>query len=1024
MKTRQPDGRPVPIPLPMAGQAHAHAPAPRQWKSLDELNGNPEFEQWLAREFPENASEWNDPEGRRQFLKIMGASIALAGLTACTRQPTEHIVPYVKAPEDLVPGRPLFYATAVRLGGFARGVLVESHEGRPTKIEGSPEHPASLGATDVFGQAEILSLYDPDRSQTLEYRGDVRPWSAFVQAMREALSTLAPSRGAGLRLLTETITSPTLAAEIAAVLAALPEARWHVHDPLARDQSRAGAVLAFGEPVEVRYHLDKADVILSLDADFMTGGPADLALIRAFSARRKVGQGMNRLYAVESTPSLTGAKADHRLPLKPSEIEGFARALAAALGLPAEAPKLPSRVAAWITPLAADLRKHSGTCLVMAGETQPPIVHALAHALNSALENVGQTVSYTKPIDVAPAQGAGDSLKALVEDMKAGTVSHLIVLGGNPAYTAPADLGFSAAMNKVEMRIHLGLYEDETAALCHWHVPAAHDLETWGDVRAFDGTVTIQQPLLEPLYGGRSPLELLATLSPNPQRTPLEIVREFWRARVGAPADFDKAWRRSLHDGVVPGTAEPAHPVKVRMEALGTVPPAPAVAGREIVFRADPTVLDGRYANNGWLQELPKPLTKLTWDNAALLSPKTAEALQVKTGDVVRLQYAGREVQGPVYVLPGQADDVVTVHLGYGRERAGRVGNQAGFSAYALRTSDRPWTGPGLEVTATGTTHRLALTQDHWSMQDPGGSVEHDRRIVRVLPIERYEEALAGHGDDPHAAPHVFDVHEPKPEDTLFPPHKYEGHAWGMAIDLNSCVGCNACITACQSENNIPVVGKDQVARGREMHWLRVDRYFSGEPNQSESVDTHFAPVPCMHCENAPCEVVCPVAATAHSDEGLNDMVYNRCVGTKYCSNNCPYKVRRFNFYLYQDWDTPSLKMMRNPDVTVRSRGVMEKCTYCVQRINRVRIDARADGDRQIQDGEIQTACQQACPAQAIVFGDINEKDSRVSKMKSEPRNYGLLTDLNTRPRTTYQAALRNPNPDMPDERHEGGRHG
>jgi MoCo/4Fe-4S cofactor protein with predicted Tat translocation signal len=1005
------------------------------WKSLDEWAGTAEFREWLDREFPVQASEWDDPAGRRNFLKLMGASLALAGVGgACTRQPTEKIVPYVKAPEELIPGRPLFYATAVRHGGYGKGVLVETHEGRPTKVEGNPDHPASLGATDVFGQAEILSLYDPDRSQTVKLLGEVRPWATFVEAMRQAVATHTPTGGAAVRILTETVTSPTLAAELESLLDRLPEARWHQWEPAERANSLAGATLAFGAPVDVQYRLETADVIVSLEGDFMTERPDNLALIRAFSARRRVSDPkamMNRLYVIESTPSITGAAADHRLPMRAAEVEIFARALAAAVGVAAEAEVVTGRRGDWVAAVARDLREHSGRSLVMAGESQPPIVHALAHALNETLGNVGRTVVYTKRPPSRAVTGA-DSLATLTADMLERKVALLIVVGSNPVYAAPADVRFKDGLRNVKLAVHVGLYDDETAEQCHWHVPATHDFETWGDVRSLDGTVTIQQPLIQPLYGGKSPLEIFASLSPRPQRTAHEIVREFWRAHWRASGEFEAEWRRALHDGRVAGVAAEEIPVAVRKEALA-VPRAAASQGLELVFRTDPGVYDGRHANNGWLQELPRSLTKLTWDNAALMSPKTAAKLGVKTADIVRLKYQGHETSAPVpvYVMPGQADDSVTVNLGYGRTRAGRVGGDArelvGFSAYELRTSDRPWFGSGLTVEKTGERARLALTQDHWSMDDPGGSVE-DREIIRVLPVREYREkpeSVKEKGEDP------------KPEDTLYPPYNYDkGHKWGMSIDLNSCVGCNACIIACQSENNIPVVGKDQVARGREMHWLRVDRYFYGDPERSETVETHFAPIPCMHCENAPCEVVCPVAATTHSDEGLNDMVYNRCVGTKYCSNNCPYKVRRFNFLLYQDWDTPQLKLMRNPDVTVRSRGVMEKCTYCVQRIQAARIEARRDIPRdhpddenlkyeRIEDGKIQTACQQVCPAQAIVFGDMNDAQSRVAKLKAEPRDYGLLTELNTRPRTTYLAALRNPNPEIPhDGEHDGRHHG
>jgi MoCo/4Fe-4S cofactor protein with predicted Tat translocation signal len=994
----------------------ANKTGPAFWKSLEEHGGTPEFRQWLDREFPVLASEWDDPEGRRHFMKLMGASLALAGLTGCTRQPDEKIVPYVKAPEEMVPGKPLHYATAVRLGGYAKGVLVETHEGRPTKVEGNPEHPASLGATDVFGQAEILCLYDPDRSQTLKLRGEIRAWSAFVDAMRQVLDQERPSRGAGIRILTETVTSPTLAAEIEALKRELPELRWHVWEPAGRETSRGGARRAFGEPVDARYKLDKADVILSLDADFIGSGPAVLADIRAFSARRKptgpTTAPLNRLYAIETTPSLTGAKADHRLPLRPSEVVAFARALAAALELPVEAEKPSRERAAWIAAVAKDLRKNAGACVVMAGESQPEIVHVLAHAMNEALDNVGRTVFYTDPVETAPA--AGGSLVELVADMNAGHVSVLLVLGGNPVYTAPADLDLRQALGRVPTRVHLGLYEDETAEECHWHVPAAHDFETWGDARAFDGTVTIQQALIEPLYGGKSPLEVLATLSGRPQRTAHEIVREHWKARWTG-GDFEQGWRRALHDGVVPDTALPPRSMVVRKDAMSQ-PLGAKMPGLELSFRPDPSVHDGRYANNGWLQELPKPLTKLTWDNAVHLSVKTAKELGVATGDLVRLACNGRTLPSeshpspvPVLIVPGQADGAATVHLGYGRRRAGRVGQGAGFDAYRLRAADRAWSTRGLTIEKAGGRMTLAFTQDHWSMEG--------RDIIRVQTAHQYEDTEAGAEAKGHGG-----HHDPGPEQSLYPPHAYEGHAWGMSIDLSACVGCNACITGCQSENNIPVVGKDQVSRGREMHWLRVDRYFSGDPEKAETISAQFAPVPCMHCENAPCEVVCPVGATVHSDEGLNDMVYNRCVGTKYCSNNCPYKVRRFNFLQYEDWSTPSLKLLRNPDVTVRSRGVMEKCTYCVQRINQARITARNE-DRPIKDGDIKTACQQACPAQAIVFGDINDKASEVSRAKAEPRSYGMLTELGTRPRTTYRAALRNPNPEIPVPASEAEHH-
>ncbi len=983
----------------------------RYWKSLEELAESPGFLEFLHREFPEQASSFDDPKGRREFMTLMGASLALAGLTACTKQPSERIFPYVKQPEDVVPGRPLFFASALGHDGYARGVLVESHEGRPTKVEGNPDHPVSQGGTDVFGQAAILGLYDPDRSQTVKFFGEVRTPSQFREALREALARQREKKGAGLRLLTGTVTSPTLAAQIASLLEEMPAARWHAWEPVGRENTRAGSALAFGEPADAQYRLDQANVVLSLEADFVGSGPANLRLIREYAKRRKVtGERaeMNRLYVVEGSPSLTGAVADHRLSLRSSQIEGFARAVAAGLGLAVEGGTKDH--ADWIGPLVQDLKTAGSKALVMAGESQPAAVHALAHAMNDRLGAAGTTVVFTAPVDAETAARAG-SLRDLVADAEAGRVEMLVILGGNPAYAAPADLSFAdlLAGDKIRLRVHLGLYEDETAERCQWHVPEAHPLEAWSDARAADGTVSIVQPLIAPLYGGMSAHEVLAACTSRPDRNGYDIVRDYWKRKLGE-AGFDKRWQRALHDGVVAETALPARSPLIRMGDWAKTPPAASDESLEIVFRPDPSVWDGRFANNGWLQELPRPLTKITWDNAIVMGPAMAQRLGIAVEEtaqghlteIVELKYQLRSVQGPAWVLPGHPDGAVTIHLGQGRTRAGRVGTGVGFSAYALRTTEAPWFATGAQIAKTGTTMKVACTQDHWTIDMTPHKAAERRHVIRAATAAEYNENS-----------HVFHAmgHDPAAGLSLYPPqHKYEGHAWAMAIDLNSCVGCNACVTACVSENNIPVVGKDQVGRGREMHWIRIDRYYEGP---AESPETFHQPVTCMQCENAPCEVVCPVAATVHSDEGLNDMVYNRCVGTRYCSNNCPYKVRRFNFYLYQDWTTPSLKMMRNPDVTVRSRGVMEKCTYCVQRINRARTDARNEG-RDIKDGEIQTACQAACPAEAIVFGDQNDPESRVSKLKASMRNYGLLTELQTRPRTTYLAAVRNPNPDMP----------
>ena len=1016
------------------------------WRSLEAVAETPEFKEFLHREFPQNASEWLDPVGRRNFLKLMGASLALAGVSACTRQPTEELVPYVRQPEEIVPGKPLFYATAMPMSGAGVGLLVESHEGRPTKIEGNPEHPASRGATDIFAQAAILGLYDPDRSQILTNLGEIRPFAAFVGAAQAALSAQQAERGAGFRILSETVASPTLAAQIDELLTRFPGAKWVQWEPVGRHNAREGSRLAFGEYVDAQYALDKATVILSIDADFLCTGPSGIRHARAFAARRRADSDRalaNRLYAVECTPTNTGTRADHRLPLRPSEVEAFARALAGQLGVAGVAAAAVHDAAnAWLAPLAADLQAHRGQSVVIAGDGQPAIVHALAHAMNDALGNVGATVTYTATAESRPINQV-EALRELVGEMNAGTVDFLLILGGNPVYTAPADLQFARSMEKVPVRARLGLYEDETSALCHWHIPEAHFLETWGDVRGDDGTASVIQPLIAPLYNGKSAHEVISALSERGERSAYELVREYWSGTTGlsmqaapapapaapaaavaapaapaAPAEpgnaqaapaappvaaaprppvspFDVEWRRWLHDGVLPNTAFAARPATLSDNLSQPAPQSASQAsseagqGLEVVFRADPSVYDGRFANNAWLQELPKPLTKLTWDNAALISPATAARLNLVSGDVVELRQGGRTLTTPVWLAPGQAADTLTLHLGYGRTRAGRAGNGTGFNVNPLRTTAALDILTGVELTKTGDTYDLASTQDHWSLEG--------RNLIRVATAAQYAA-------DPQFA--AKQEHQPINGISMYGDFKYEGNAWGMTIDQNVCTGCNSCVVACQSENNIPVVGKDQVMNGREMHWLRIDRYYTGD---LENPETYYQPMPCQQCETAPCETVCPVSATTHSDEGLNDMVYNRCVGTRYCSNNCPYKVRRFNFLLYQDWETPTLWLQRNPDVTVRSRGVMEKCTYCVQRINHARIAAKLE-DRPIRDGEVLTACQSACPTEAIVFGNINDPDSRVAKMKASPLNYALLAELNTRPRTTYMAIVRNPN--------------
>ena len=987
----------------------ASAQGPRYWRSLEELSNAEGFSEMLEREFPNQAASWLDPVGRRGFMKLMGASLALAGLSACTKMPEEAIVPYVKQPEDLIPGKAKYYATAMPFGGAATPVMVESNMYRPTKVEGNPQHPMSMGAADTFAQASILGLYDPDRSQTLSYLGEVRTWGNFLGEMRAPMNAQKGMQGAGLRFLTETSSSPSLAAQIKALVKAYPQAKWYSYDPVNRDSARAGAKAAFGQYVDAHYQLEAADVVVSLDADFLSGAqfPGFLRYSRDFMARRKMDKGvkMNRLYVVESTPSTTGAKADHRLPLRASEIEAFARELANAITGATASSAAPGNGDArgkFIAAVARDLQKSRGASVIIPGEQQSAEVHALAHSMNQALGNAGKTVVYTDPVDVNPTEQTA-ALRELVDDINARKVNILVILGGNPVYNAPVDFNFEEAIRKVEVSVHLSLYQDETSRLSQWHIPEAHYLESWSDARAQDGSVSIIQPLIEPLYQGKTAHEVVAAFSDQPGANSYDLLQGYWKSQPGG-GDFDGFWRRSLHDGFIASSALPVKNVSAKAATLPSGVSAASASSLELIFRPDPTIYDGRFNNNGWLQELPKPLTKLTWDNAVLISPALASAFKLENGDIVEVEAQGRKLKGAVFVLPGQPEKSITLHLGYGRSKTGRTGANTGFNAYALRTSSTPYFVGDANLTKTGDEYGLATTQSHNLIDNKssltGDEAEH-RELIRIASLGEFEK------NPDFAHEHA---EEPSPDLSLYPKYDYTEHKWGMAIDLNSCVGCNACVVACQSENNIPVVGKDQVETGRAMHWIRIDTYFEGHDLANPA--THFQPLPCMQCENAPCEPVCPVGATVHTTEGLNTMVYNRCVGTRYCANNCPYKVRHFNFLLYSDFETPSLKLMRNPEVTVRSRGVMEKCTYCLQRITAGRIAAEKE-NRWVRDGEVVTACQQTCPTNAIIFGNMNDPDSKVAKLKGDTRNYSLLADVNTRPRTTYIAGVRNPNPEL-----------
>ena len=991
------------------------------WRTLEELAEDPHFVELLHREFPMHASEWDETVERRDFLKLMGASLALAGLAGCGRPDETHIVPYVKQPDGVILGKPYYYATAMPFGADAVGVLVESHEGRPTKIEGNPDHPSSLGATNAFVQASILGLYDPDRSQTVQEAGEICAWSKFLDAAQDLATNVKATNGAGFRILSGAVSSPTLIAQIRKLLALYPEAKWYQWEPACGDGAREGAKLAFGRNVNTVYSVGKANVLVSLDADFLASGPGHIANARQFYRRRKLdgpSDTMNRLYVIEPVPSVTGSSSDHRLPLRSTDVELFARALAAKLGMGSAAP-LSGEAAKLLEVVARDLQKERGASLVIAGEHQPAAVHALAHAMNAALGNVGATLYYAEPIE---AEGPGnlECMRALCAEMERGKVDLLLILGGNPVYDAPHDFDFASKLSKVHTSIHLSPYFDETSAYCHWHVAESHYLESWSDVRAHDGTASIIQPLISPLYYTHSAHDLVAAFSEKSGQPAYEAVRAYWtEASVRLGTAIDAGWRKWLNDGVIPGTKYAAITPELKFNAAN-LPAFQAAPGDQIeyIFRPDPTVYDGRFANNGWLQELPKPVTKLTWDNAALVSPKLAQKMNLahivaaRGGEhgkihsaVVDIALNGSKVTAATWTLPGLAENTVVLPLGYGRKRAGFTGTNKGFDAYVVRTSNALWSASEGQMTATGDTYPLACTQYHFHMEG--------RQLLSTGTLAEYKKnpGFAHEGAE-----------APTKDDSLYKEFAYPGYAWGMAIDLNKCNGCNACVVACQAENNIPVVGKDQVMRGREMHWIRVDRYYAHADSETrdpssydrslDNPETFFQPVPCMQCENAPCEQVCPVGATVHSAEGLNDMVYNRCVGTRYCSNNCPYKVRRFNFLRFQDWDTPQLKLMRNPEVTIRSRGVMEKCTYCVQRINNVRIDAEKQ-NRPIRDGEIVTACESACPSEAIVFGNANDPTSRVARLKAQQRNYSVLSEINARPRTTYLAAVRNPHSDL-----------
>ncbi len=1004
-------------------------PGAMYWRSLDDLADTPEFREFVENEFPNFAPELLRSSSRRQFLKLMGASMAMAGLTGC-RWPKETIAPYARRPEHRIPGVPVQYATAMDLGGHAQGLLVTAYDGRPIKVEGNPSHPNNAGATDAFAQAGVLGVWDPDRSRAIVERVGGKPvnrdWTAFTDALNAKLAPLRSQGGQGLCVLSEASSSPSLARLRERLAEACPGMQWFEYEPVSRDAERLGTWMALGRPYRTHLMLDNAVVIVSFDEDLLGSHPASVRHAREFVTGRCIRRDgkrtdtlepMNRLYVAESDYSITGGMADHRLAVHPTLVPKLVARLAAMLAergvkLPDEVRQLAASIpddlshqTAVLEAMAEDLQANPGRGAIAVGPRQPAEVHALVALLNDALGNTNKTVWYLPEPD-ADRLSHDAAIAKLSSAMADGQVDTLVILGGNPVFDAPADLEFDRRLGLVAMTIHLGEYENETAVACTWHVPRAHYLESWGDARSHDLTFSIVQPIIEPLYGGRTPLELVAVLAGEKTVKPYDIVRETFKGvSERAGKGFENLWAESLCNGAVIDQKRPPlnqKPVTgewvAGLSALMSWPTAPI----EVVFRPDASVYDGRFANNGWLQEMPDPLTKLTWDNAALMSPATARGLNVRSGDMVKIDCNGRSLEMAAFVLPGHAPDTVTLPLGYGRTVVGRVGESTGFNTYALRATRGMHMATGVTVTRTGRTYPLATTQDHHAMESRVGDAEKAARVPnRILR----EATLAEYVHRPEFAKHP-PGHHPLPLVSLWEEHTFpDKPRWAVSIDLNACIGCSACVVACQAENNIPVVGKDEVSRGREMHWIRVDRYFKGAV---DAPAVAHQPVACQQCENAPCEQVCPVAATVHSQEGLNDMVYNRCIGTRYCSNNCPYKVRRFNWFNnYKDREDIE-KLGLNPEVTARSRGVMEKCTFCVQRISAVKIAARNEG-RPIADGEITPACGQACPSRAIVFGDLNDPKSRVAKAHAADRAYVLLDELNIKPRTKYSARIRNP---------------
>ena len=1040
------------------------------WRSLSELAESEEFQKYLDKEFIDVQVGQEGSVSRRRFMQLMGASFTLAGTTGCWWEGNgfwkeEKILPHARRPQGWAPGTTREFSTSFPLNGIAQGLRVTSADGRPVKIEGNPEDSATRGNTTSYAQASVLGLYDPDRSKTPAKAAAGGMQSISLADVEKALaaSTADLAGGLGLAILTENDSSPSVARLKQSLMAKYPQARWVSYSPLHRDNEVKGSVGAFGQAARAHYDLTKADVLVTLDSDLLTKHPNSLQYAADWASNRNPDSGkMSRTYAVESRFTATGSTADHRYAVRPSQVKAYLVKLEDEVRRELNETRLSGEFtsgaiiddANWVSVIAKDLAANRGKSLVVAGREQSSDVHALVHRLNALLGNVGKTVSYTQEPETGDSAAA---LKALTADMAKGSIATLIMLGGNPVYDSPADVDFKGALAKVGFSLHLSAYRDETSRASSWHVPASHYLETWGDARRWDGTITIVQPLIKPLYASWTKSELLSVLvngktgddrlrvaetitlasapAPAPvaeestedaavvaEATPVEDTRDPELKALKLMNSDDRRWRKVIHRGFIEGSAYPLVDTEIQAFAVTNWPKDTMKASDtlqngefEVAFFEDGKVHDGRYANNGWLQETPDTLSKLTWDNAALVSPKTAKKLGLVEEDVISIKVGSETIEAAVSVLPGQPTGTVALAFGYGRSEAGVVGgslsqgiDSPGVSAYGLRTSDEQWHRTGATIAKTGKTYTLASTQEHHAI-DKTGMEERERRavtFVREMDLETYQK-------NGSTANQKYDTFPKEKLLSLFDQHKYEGHKWGMTIDLSTCTGCNTCVVACTAENNVPVVGKEQVKKGREMHWLRLDRYFAGDEEAPEML---LQPLGCVQCQNAPCEQVCPVAATVHSEEGLNDMVYNRCIGTRYCANNCPFKVRRFNYHNYhEDLKDPKNKvktMVFNPEVSVRVRGVMEKCTYCVQRIKEAKLVA-SNEKRTLRDGDITPACAQACPTDAIVFGDLNDKQSRVAKLQTLARSYQMLFELNIRPRTQYLAKIRNPNSEL-----------